>query len=125
MGEPTNEEKRLHAVERAYKIIKESVARLGFEESPRLLEYLRMPPRTHFGEVGYIRDSNMETLWACSVTIDVRLKKNTDKRTATGYAADCVIGWASTHRTVSQATVAVAAYQRAIELAAIIELAIS
>lgn len=59
------------------------------------------------------------TAWGASVTLSVCFKP--DEASYLGFIAECDLGWSATGRSVSQAVHVIALYQRAVEMAAIIE----
>lgn len=58
-------------------------------------------------------------VWACDATIYV--KCFAEKKSALGFYAQCEVTWGSYCHRLSSATVAIGVYQRAVEMAAIIE----
>ncbi len=71
-----------------------------------------------FAKTTYL-NADVEGAWATEVSLIVQFKPDTYLEL--GIRAEIEIGWSSTHRSISNATTAVALYQQAIVLASIIE----
>ena len=97
-------------------IISEST-RLGFGANNLLRSISEFGPSEAHYDRSYMRRES--SAWAIGVTIDVTLTP--DHESPLGFTAECSLSWSATDRSVSQAVHAIALYQRAVEMAAIIE----
>jgi hypothetical protein len=97
-------------------IISES-ERLGFDAGNVLRSISEFGASEEHYDRSYMRRES--TAFGASVSVDVTLKRDTES--PLGFTAACSLNWGSTERSVSQAVHAISLYQRAVEMAAIIE----
>lgn len=99
--------------------ISAEATRLRFDAKELVKVALGYKPEQHSSifDTTYLKSESIA--WATHVSLTIRLESCDDS--VFGFIANCEISWSSTGRCVSQAVQSVAMYQRAIELACIIE----